>query len=295
MNGWQDRLFPGGEMASVSPSYRPGGPADRWFGQPPESLEYVQLIGICRAHRLGEMFKRTGRSTRWRGIFDTSKLPNVRGFAPFDFEPDEVAEWPVELRARLEVVELQMENAYEKGQFMRLLELLPNLRRVKWVCGGLETADFAEVMEAVREHGTLESIYIQSDSCDVDDFRSLAKLSAQLKEFAWCSDSCTLTTPGDLAHAAGAGIDMRGYGGLNIAVSKMLPHTTVHIFSCYEELLDEGGLSRHFLPCLLEPWQREALGPLHNSKDPQVLELLIADQHVDAELNAHARAIRSLD
>ena len=65
----------------------------------------------------------------------------------------------------------------------------------------------------------------------------------------------------------------------------MLPRTTVNIFSCYEyetDLGTDGGLARHFLPNVLEPWQSRALGPLHNSSVPAVLDSLREDQRVDS-------------
>ena len=137
----------------------------------------------------------------------------------------------------------------------------------------------------------------QADSCDISDFRCLAKLSSQLKEFAFMADACNLSTPGDLAHAHAAGARPGvGYdfSGVRIAVSKLLPSTTVNIFSCNEvdENCVEGGLSRHFIPGLLEQWQRTAVGPLHNSADPKVLAALREDQHVHEQMSRLATASR---
>ena len=54
----------------------------------------------------------------------------------------------------------------------------------------------------------------------------------------------------------------------------------------------EGGLSRHFIPGLLEQWQRTAVGPLHNSADPKVLAALREDQHVHEQMSRLATASR---
>jgi len=249
-------------------------------------LEYIQLIG----HSRGEISDTFGESSkRWRGIFDIVRnLPNLRGFAPFEWSPDEVAEWPAEQRALLDTIELQIDNAYEPEDFITLLELLPSLKRVRWVTGGLETAGLTRVAHAIHQHGVLESLYIVADSCEIDDFSPLGKLASQLKELAFNADSCELSTPGE----HGIEPEEDTFARLRMAISEMLPSTTVNLFTCYESggwPDEEGGLSRHFLPDLLESWQRQALGPLHNSTQPSVLRSLRDDQRVNSLMAAMAR------
>ena len=154
---WQQRAF--GSL--VSPSFRPGGPVDRWLDKPPQSLEYVRLIGIDRFD-IADFFSTKRFINRWRGIFDYKNLPRLRGFAPFDLSLAEVEAWPAERRAMLECVELQEVNAYELENFICFLRLLPALRRVRWICGGLEDESLARVVLAIHEHGVLESLFVQA-------------------------------------------------------------------------------------------------------------------------------------
>jgi hypothetical protein len=269
LSDWQERIFPDGPKLT-SPAYRQGGPVDRWFNNPPPSLEHVQLIGID-SDLLDDAFGE--KSKRWRGIFDVKKLPNLRGFAPFEFKPKAVAKWPVEQRARLESVDLTMDNAYELNDFIHMLDLLPNLRRVLWVNGGLDNEDLARLVDAISNHGVLESLYMLGDSHSFDDFQPLAKLSKQLLEFAFSCDSCDFDE-----------------NAANTAISQLLPRTTVHVFSCYSDIdMTLSTLSREFLPRVLESWQPMASGPLHNSTEPTVLASLQDDKAIDGRLRAVAR------
>ena len=289
---WKDRIFPTGPRSSpCGPAFRPNGPVDRWLQSPPSVLENVHVLGLGRAH------------TRW-WRFDPPSLPNLKSLSPFSYTPEEVAGWPAETRARLECVSLSIDAAYEVPSFCRMLELLPALRRVKWTCGGFDTADFQDAILAVKRHGTLSSLYIQCDSATISDFSGLRALKDQLIEFAFASDTCELShmpLEHDNAWAAGISAVFKHSPDwareLTEVLSRLLPRTNVRVWdvcSVSDRVNETDVLHRHFLPHVLEPWQAEAVGPLHNTTDVDARAKLEGDVRTEALLQEATREMREM-
>ena len=134
-------------------------------------------------------------------ILDVGAQPGLRSlqvpgnYPSVDNELIAIKSWPASHRTRLQA--LHLTDYPELPSLVQMLELLPNLRRLGWNCGGPNRGTF-ETLAGALATSKVEALYMNIDSSDLyhNDFDAFAQVRS-LKELVVCCDSCDIRRDDD--------------------------------------------------------------------------------------------------